>query len=212
MQTISKMEFKVLMAGLREVYPSAKLPQTISGLDAWFAMLSDLTYQELSNAILEHTANSKFAPSISELRHLARKVERNDWSAGWGIVVEAIRKFGYIRPQEALDYISGIDPIAGEITRRLDFMQLCMSENLGNDRANFRMAYEAEMDKKRHNDILPITMQKRPALFMTEREKQAKERARDIMLMLAENNSMESKSDKSIDEMLRKWRIEHGYD
>jgi hypothetical protein len=44
---------------------------------------------------------------------------------------------------------ASMDEITQEVTRRLGFKEICMSENIQLDRANFRMIYEQVLQRKK---------------------------------------------------------------
>lgn len=61
------------------------------------------------------------------------------------------------------DAMDSMDGITKQCVERLGFQNICMSENINTDRANFRMLYEqlAEREKKNNQipDRLKLTMQ-----------------------------------------------------
>lgn len=139
---MTKEEFSKLAMAIKTYFPRDYVLPNKEALRLWYAELSDLDFNLASLALRKYVNTEKFPPTIADIRRLATECvqgESEDWGKGWEQTVKAIHHFGYYREQEALDSFS-------EITRktvmRLGFKQLCMSENLMNDRANFRMIYE----------------------------------------------------------------------
>jgi hypothetical protein len=75
-----------------------------------------------------------------------------DWGNGWEQVENAIRYYGTYRASEALE---SFDEVTREVVKRLGFNNLCLSENVQADRANFRMIYEQLAQRKATNDQIP---------------------------------------------------------
>ena len=51
--------------------------------------------------------------------------------------------------------MESFDPITRQCVERLDFKQICMSENISADRANFRMIYEQLAERRRQEAQMP---------------------------------------------------------
>lgn len=148
-------KFAALMKGLQSAYPNARLVDTDEGMQMWFRMLKDIPYDQLSIAIQQHISTSKFPPSIAEIREFALRGEEKDWSEAWGEVLRCISLFGLYREKEALAYLKSKDEICYLIVKRLSFKEICLSENIQVERANFRMAYEAQGRIDRERKSLP---------------------------------------------------------
>ena len=76
-----------------------------------------------------------------------------DWGEAWESVLMAIRKFGYMQEEEALE---SMDDVTRKCVKRIGFNNICMSENITADRANFRMIYEQEATRQKASNQLPI--------------------------------------------------------
>ena len=86
--------------------------------------------------------------------------ELPDWGEGWEQVLKAIKDFGYMRPKEAMD---SFDDITRECVKRLGFINICKSENISVERANFRQLYEQIANRQRDAVKLPIGLQRQIA-------------------------------------------------
>lgn len=149
-------DFKKIAKGLKSAYPTKDFLPDEDALKVWYHMLKDLTYEQASAASYKYIATGKFPPTIADIRNAAAQIitpeSGNTWADGWAQLMAAIRKFGYYRQDEAFE---NMDDITCMVARRLGWYELCMSENLIADRANFRMAYEQEQAKKMGQAALP---------------------------------------------------------
>ena len=60
--------------------------------------------------------------------------------------------FGFYQQEEAL---ASMDETTRKVVKRLGWKELCESENQMQDRANFRMVYEQEAQKRNEKAALP---------------------------------------------------------
>lgn len=154
---LDKRKFSNLMKGLQAAYPNAKFVDTEAGLDMWYTMLADLPLENITAAVYKHISTNKFAPTIAEIREIAANpAPVKDWSEGWGYVLSAVSNFGVYRVEEAMEYVKLQDILAYKVLKRLNFKEICLSEDLTVDRANFRMAYENERKYERENNAVPL--------------------------------------------------------
>ena len=134
-------QFAPIFKGLKSAYPNSRALETIEAYKMWHRMLQDLDPEQLNLAIVKHISTSKFPPTIAEIREAALLTTQKDWSEGWALVLQAISLYGIYQVEKAYDYIQSRDELAYKVTKRLGFQNICVSEDLTIDRANFRMAY-----------------------------------------------------------------------
>lgn len=147
--------FSNLIKGLKAAYPNFKIIEDEVSFKMWFALLQDIPYERLSAAIQKHIVTSKYPPSIAEIRELAQFKKSVDWSEGWALALSAINRFGSYRESEALDWIKEQDLLAYKVIKRLNFKELCLSEDLMAFRANFRMVYNNEQKIESEEKMIP---------------------------------------------------------
>lgn len=148
-------DFKILVKGMRSVYTQATFIPDKDAFNMWYALLGDLPYDVCSVAIQKYMLTNKFPPTVAEIRELATGVVNGDpmtWGESWELARKAIRKYGFYRPQEALD---SLDPLTRRCVESLGFRELCMSENEVADRANFRMVFETMQKREQYEKQLP---------------------------------------------------------
>lgn len=151
-------QFKVLCKGMKAVYTQETFLPDADAFNVWFGLLGDLDYAVLNAAIQKYMLTNKFPPTIADLREIATTIstgEIPDWGEGWEQVLQAIRKFGSYRETEAL---ATMDELTRTCVKRIGFRNICLSENIAADRANFRMIYEQIADRTKKESALPISL------------------------------------------------------
>lgn len=155
---MSRDEFLKIADAIKTYYPSEKLLPNKAALELWYQELKDLPYGVANAALRRHVNTSPFPPAIADLRKGAAGMQKEpgSWSSGWEQFQAAVRKFGFYQQEDALNSMDGI---TRKVVRRLGWKELCMSENLMQDRANFRMIYEQEEKQDGEWAALPGNLQ-----------------------------------------------------
>lgn len=162
-------EFKILVKGMKSVYTSERFLPDADSIKIWFQMLQDLSYQQANVAIQKYMLTNKFPPTIADIRELAANVVNGDlpdWGEGWEQVLKAIRMYGMYRIDEAM---GSFDPLTKRCVERLGFKNICMSENINQDRANFRMIYEQLVEREKKESQLPAKLSQMIEVIRNER-------------------------------------------
>lgn len=151
-------EFKVLVKGMKAVYTSERFLPDADSVKIWFQMLGDLDYRTASAGIQKYILTNKFPPTIADIREICADVQNGeieDWGDGWEKVLKAIRYFGSYRETEALETL---DDLTRQCVVRLGFRNLCLSENITADRANFRIMYENLAERQKKASQIPVAL------------------------------------------------------
>ena len=151
-------EFKVLAKGMKSVYTKENFLPDAESIKIWFSLLKDIPYEVLNVAIQKYMMTNKFSPTIADLRELASEVtvgQITDWGDGWEQVLKAIRVYGSYNERAALD---SMDDITRKCVERLGFREICLSENIAVDRANFRMLYEQLANRQKEDAKLSLSI------------------------------------------------------
>ena len=152
---MDKKEFAQFSMALKTYYPRENLLPNNQAMELWFRQLQDIPANVAELSLNKWVATNKWSPSIADIREMASTVcngEPDDWGAGWDQVLRAIRCWGSYREKEALD---SMDELTRTCVKRLGFRNICMSENIAADRANFRMMYETLVNRKKMDGQLP---------------------------------------------------------
>ena len=155
---MTEQEFAKLAMAIKTFFPRENILPNSQALELWYRELQDIPANVAEAALRKWVATNKWSPSIAELRETAAEVRNGeipDWGEGWEQVLLAIRRFGSYREREALD---SLDPMTRTCVQRLGFRNICMSENISTDRANFRMMYESltEREQTKQQVALPL--------------------------------------------------------
>ena len=152
---MTKKEFALFAMALKTYYPRENLLPNEESMSLWLRQLEDIPYQIAETGLQKWVALNKWSPTIADIREMATDIvngETPDFGDAWEEVCKAIRYFGAYRAEEALDSLS---PLARRATERMGFRNLCLSENPSADRANFRMIYEALVERQKKDAQLP---------------------------------------------------------
>lgn len=152
-------EFKILVKGMKAVYTMPTFIPDQDAFNVWYSLLKDISYDVLNAAIQKYMLSNKVPPTIAHLRELATAVRFGvlpDWSESWEQVIRAIRRYGSYNEAEAL---KSLDNVTRQAVLRLGFRNLCMSENISVDRANFRMIYEQLVERHKDKQNTPLELQ-----------------------------------------------------
>lgn len=155
---MTREEFKVLCKGMKAVYTQPSFLPDADAFNIWYSLLQDIDYMVAQAAIQKYMLTNKFPPTIADIREYATTIKTGEkplWSDGWEEVLKAIRKYGSYRESEALESMT---EITRKSVQRLGFRNICMSENIMADRANFRMIYEQIAEREHTSKQIPVKL------------------------------------------------------
>lgn len=166
---MNEREFATIASAIKAAWPNANVMPDRQSKDVWYTMLADLEYSICLNALKQLMSTNIFPPSIAEIRqkYLAvQETPERDWGEAWNSVHKAIGAYGYMREDEAM---ATFDKRTKMVVKRLGWQNICHSENIVADRANFRMIYEAEQKAEKELKLLPenVRMQQKKIRQMT---------------------------------------------
>ena len=151
-------EFKNFAMALKTYYPREQLLPNLQAMELWYQELSDIPNDVAIAALRKYVSANKFSPTIADIREMAVTVtqgEKPDWSEGWRQLELAIRKYGQYNIPDAM---ASMDDITRQTVKRLGYRNLCMSENVMADRANFRMIFEQLAERKQKEQQMPMSL------------------------------------------------------
>ena len=155
---MNKQEFSTFAMALRTYYPKENILPNQQAMELWYRELQDIPYQVAETGLRQWVSTNKWSPSISEIREMASEVRVGslpEWGDGWEEVIKAIRKYGMYMVDEAMESFT---PVTKQCVERLGFKNLCMSENIAADRANFRMIYESIRERKQKENQISLPL------------------------------------------------------
>lgn len=152
---MTKTEFGLFASALQTYYPREALFPNSKAVDLWFMQLQDIDYKTAELVLNKWVATNKWSPSIADIRDQVAEIttpQAKDWGNAWQEVLSAIRTYGMYAEKEALE---SLEETTRQVVERLGFINLCLSENISVDRANFRMIYEEIESRKRRDNQVP---------------------------------------------------------
>lgn len=155
---MDKKEFGLFASALRTYYPKEQILPNQQAMELWYRELQDIPYTVAEAGLRKWVSTNKWSPSIAEIREMTSTVQHGeiaDWGEGWEQVIMAIRRFGSYRIPEAME---SFDPITRQCVERLGFRNICMSENIAADRANFRMMYEQIANRQKADNQMSVPL------------------------------------------------------
>lgn len=164
---MTKDEFKILAKGMKAVYTYPSFLPDADALNVWYVLLQDLPYEVCSVAIKKYMMTETEVPTVAKIRNICASVtvgEKPLWSDGWEEVLMSIRRYGSYNEEKALESMSDITK---QCVRRLGYQNLCRSEAIEVDRANFRMIFEQIANREHEKAKLPQGMQQLIASIQT---------------------------------------------
>ena len=158
---MTKKEFATFAMALKTYYPRETLLPNDASMELWFNQLKDIPYDVAEISLNKWVSLNKWSPSIADIREMSSTVtmgESPEWGEAWEQVLRAIRRYGSYNVAQALD---SMDDLTRRTVERLGFREICMSENIAVDRANFRMVYENLQNRQKENNKLSLELKKR---------------------------------------------------
>lgn len=146
---MTKKEFAVMVKCILAYYPNSQALQSPEAVELWYRQLSDIPYEIANGALDRWVASNKWPPTIADIREAAVDLvegETEDWSEGWEAVIKAIGRWGMHREAEAL---ANMPETARKTVQRLGWQNICLSEDISVERANFRQIYLSISERKK---------------------------------------------------------------
>ena len=152
---MNKKEFATFAAALQTFFPRYNLLPNREAMELWYMELKDISGELLTAALRKWVVTEKWPPSIAELRELCSEISEGklpDWGDAWSEVSYAVRRYGFMRPEEAIESMS---PATQAAVRRIGWTQICESENQDTLRAQFRQVFEIVSKREIEDRKLP---------------------------------------------------------
>lgn len=153
-------EFAVFADRLKTAFPKDNLLSTPDQMDWWYDLLGDIPFQTAIMALKKYAIANKFPPTIADIRTWAADLMENripEADEAWGELNMAIRKYGYMQEDKALESLS--EPVRRAV-KRIGYQSICQSpyEQINTLKAQFRGVYEAEYRRSLEVHKMPERM------------------------------------------------------
>ena len=102
MERITEQQFMTIVAVLKSAYPNQNLLSTNEAYNAWYSMLNDLTYEQLSEAVKAYIQTEVYTPTIAGIRNKVVELQPEGLNPqeAWGMVRNAVSRSGYYYAEE----------------------------------------------------------------------------------------------------------------
>lgn len=146
-------------------------PKDTDMVDLWFMMLEHYEDNVFISAIKKIMLNEIFAPNLATISkycsEVAAPVEADD-TEGWGIVVKAINKYGYMRAEEAMNSLPYTVRQAVERVGGLEMICSCEEPDVIRGQFNRAMAAINQAERTRRREKNGLVQ----ALVLTNRQEE----------------------------------------
>ena len=98
-------EFKILVKAMKAVYAQPTFIPDQDAFNVWYALLEDLSYEQMNLAVQKYMITEKFPPTIADIRQKANEIVQPDVDSlteleAWSLVRKAISNSGYHADEE----------------------------------------------------------------------------------------------------------------
>ena len=155
---MNKAEFSLIAKALRTYFPRHNMLPNAEAASLWYEALKDMDYAVMSAALSKWVTTEKWPPSIAELREKCSELVNGklpDWGEAWMEVSQAIRRYGWSRPEEAMATMS---PTTRTAVDRIGWTAICTSENPEIIRAQFRQVFEICARRETEDRQIPAAL------------------------------------------------------
>ena len=157
---MDKKQFMMLMAGMKSNYPNWKMDlQDRIILEFWYENLKDISYEIAKTGVRKLLAEEEFYPNIAKIRKACASIQRapaTDSTQAWGMVQRAIRRFGYMREDEAIGSLPS--DVAQAVRYMGGWQMLCESTNVEADRAHFYRCIDQITEREKRDSLLSLEL------------------------------------------------------
>lgn len=159
---MDKKQFLQVMSVLKSNYTNWNIDfKDALNVNVWYESLKDIPYEIALIGVRKLISTEQFYPNVAKIRAACASVtdaRPTDSAEGWGMVQRAIRRFGYMRADEA---VASLPKDVGRAVQNMGgFMALCESENVEADRAHFYRSLEQVSARQREDSVLSLDLKK----------------------------------------------------
>ncbi|MGB9660698.1 MAG: replicative helicase loader/inhibitor [Moorellaceae bacterium] len=152
---VTKKEVAKLLAFISAIYPNVDLRDGTA--EAWYELLQDLPFDLALAATKKVLSEQEFPglPAVGKIRQAVATIMTSDVPSAaqaWGMVVQAIKRYGYYRQDEALETLP---ERVREAVRCIGWQELCLSTEPEIVRAQFMRIYEQYAAREKQEYSVP---------------------------------------------------------
>ena len=154
-------ETQKIIAVIDATYPNFKVKDATIMLTAWYGILKEYEYKDISSALTIYikTDDSNFPPSVSKLismLNVADKFSYPSETEAWGMVRKAISSLSWDNPKAEFDKLPAIVQRAvGNPARLKEWAMLDTSEVDTVESSNFLRSYRSAVTQEQEYKKMP---------------------------------------------------------
>lgn len=152
-------EFKILVKGMKAVYPQQTFIPDQDAFNIWHSLLQDLSYEVANRAIQKYMLSYKFPPTIADIRENATAFIPHDEEMSeleaWSIVYKAICNSYYNAEAEFEKLPPVIQKAVGSPANLREWAQMDTETVLSVEQSHFIRSYRAAVERQKMDAKLP---------------------------------------------------------
>lgn len=148
---MNKQEFAFVFKVIKSSYPTSNAQFDETVISVWYEMLKDLDYSVCLTAVSNFAKNSKYMPTIADIREACSKeaeVLIKPYNEAWEDVLRVVRKYGNRGAKEAMEEL---DPITRKVVKCIGFYEICTTSSIASLRREFKDIYMSYKDDGDYN-------------------------------------------------------------
>ena len=148
---MNKQEFALVLKVIKSSYPTSNAQFDETVISVWYEMLKDLDYSVCLTAVTNFAKNSKYMPTIADIREACSKeaeVLIKPYNEAWEDVLKVVRKYGNRGAKEAMEEL---DPLTRKAVKCLGFYDICTTTSVASLRREFKDIYNGYKEDADYN-------------------------------------------------------------
>ncbi len=165
---VEREKFKVLVKGMKAVYAHPSFIPDQDAFNVWYALLNDLSYEDLNTAIQKHMMTNPHPPTIADLREAVVQLspDGNEISElkAWSMVRKAIRNSNYHAGEEFDRLPSVVQAAVGTPANLREWAMMPTETVESVEQSHFIRAYRAAAEKGKERAKMAPEIRERYAI------------------------------------------------
>lgn len=151
---MTEQEFSKIAMAIKTYYPKEPIMPNPQAMALWYQQLQDIPYNVCQLAVNKWVSTNKWCPTIADIRETVSGLTDNTKSYGeaWQEIVTAIGKYGRYQVDKAYESMS---ELTRQACKQIGFENICNSEYIISERAQFEKIYNGLVQRKREREQLP---------------------------------------------------------
>ena len=118
----------------------------------WEMMFTEVPKEKFEKAVARVITTSKFFPTVAEIMENLKENSHPVAIEAWGEVTAAIKKYGWVKPDEAHESLS---PLTRKVVESIGWLDICQSEESDVIRGQFMNHYNSLLNRTEKVETMP---------------------------------------------------------